>query len=127
MERERERRKGEKRGGGWEVEEKENVTQMRRFERARGRRSEGEREKAGEEQRVCVFEDRRGTEINCGGGIRGERGGDVGTTGKREKDEEERGRETEGERQRDVDREEGEREGEWDSARMGLRLPWRPS
>lgn len=45
----------------------------------------------GEEQRVCVFEDRRGMEINCGG-LRGTRGG-VGTTGKREKDEEERGRE----------------------------------
>ena len=65
-----------------------------------------------------MFEDRRGTEINCGG-LRETRGW-RGTTGKREKDEEERERERERERG-------GERQSEWDSARMGLRLPWRPS
>lgn len=74
-------------------------------EREQGREGEIEREwgKEGEEQRECVFEDRRETEINY--------------EGLREK---RRWRE----RKEEKDEGERERQDEWDSARMGLRLPW---
>lgn len=64
----RKRRKGGKRG------ERRKRTSRRCGVGKGAREKESEREKAREEQRVCVFEDRRGTEINCGGVSRETRG-----------------------------------------------------